>query len=105
MAAADIDVGYVAGQLGLDQPVVSTLATAPTVELVSLLLHAVASKAHEFDDLYAEKLRTDIELENAVRNSESRSQSSKATTERALKDVEEARQRLKDEGKLYYTPF
>jgi nucleoprotein TPR len=100
MAAADVDVGYLAGHLGLDEPVITTLATQPTVELVTTLLQAVAAKAHEFDTLYAEKLQTDIELENVVRSSESRSQAAKATAEKALKDLEEARQKLKDEGEL-----
>lgn len=99
MAAPDLDIGYVAGHLGLDQPVIATLSTAPTVDLVAAVLRAVANKAHEFETLYAEKLETDIALENAVRNSESRSQTSKATTEKALKDVEEARQKLREEGK------
>ncbi|PHH89528.1 hypothetical protein CDD83_5835 [Cordyceps sp. RAO-2017] len=97
MAAADVDVGYLAGHLGLDQPVVAALTTEPTVDLVSTLLRAVAVKAHEFDTLYAEKLQTDIELENAVRSAESRSQTSKATAEKALHDVQEARQTLKEE--------
>lgn len=98
MAAADIDVGYIAGHLGLDQPVLTSLITEPTIDLVALLLQSVAAKAHEFDTLYAAKLQTDIELENAVRSSESRAQNFKATAEKALKDVEEARQSLKDEG-------
>ncbi|CEJ80105.1 Putative Filament-forming protein [[Torrubiella] hemipterigena] len=97
MAAPDLDIGYVAGHLGLDQPVIATLATEPTADLVAAVLRAVANKAHEFETLYAEKLETDIALENAVRNSESRSQTSKATTEKALKDVEEARQKLREE--------
>ncbi|UNI18014.1 Protein mlp1 [Purpureocillium takamizusanense] len=97
MAAADVDVGYVAGHLGLDQPIVTALTTEPTVDLVSTLLRAVAAKAHEFDTLYAEKLQTDIELENAVRSAETRSQTSRATAEKALKDVEEARKSLKEE--------
>ncbi|KAK4078374.1 uncharacterized protein Triagg1_3390 [Trichoderma aggressivum f. europaeum] len=97
MAAVDVDVGYIAGHLGLDQPVVATLTTQPTVDLVTTLLQAVAAKAHDFETLYAEKLQTDIELENAVRNSETKSQTFKATAEKALKDVEEARQRLKEE--------
>ncbi|KND88643.1 Nucleoprotein TPR [Tolypocladium ophioglossoides CBS 100239] len=97
MAAADVDVGYIAGHLGLDQPAVAALTTEPTVDLVSALLQAVAAKAHEFDTLYAEKLQTDIELENAVRSSESRSQTSRATADKALKDVEEARRKLKEE--------
>ncbi|PTB38500.1 hypothetical protein M441DRAFT_112588, partial [Trichoderma asperellum CBS 433.97] len=97
MAAADVDVGYIAGHLGLDQPVVAALTAQPTVELVTTLLQAVAAKAHEFETLYAEKLQTDIELENAVRSSETKSQTFKGTAEKALKDVEEARQRLKEE--------
>ncbi|POR33843.1 Nucleoprotein TPR [Tolypocladium paradoxum] len=98
MAAAEVDVGYIAGHLGLDQPAVLALTTEPTVDLVSALLQAVTAKAHEFDALYAEKLQTDIELENAVRSSESRSQTSRATADKALKDVEEARRKLKEEG-------
>lgn len=99
MAAADVDFGYIAGHLGLDQPALVTLTTEPTVDLVTALLQSVAAKAHEFDTLYADKLQTDIELENAVRSSETRSQTFKATADKALKDVEEARQQLKDEGR------
>ncbi|QPH10575.1 hypothetical protein C2857_001955 [Epichloe festucae Fl1] len=97
MAATQIDTGYIAGHLGLDQSVVTSLVTEPTVDLVATLLQAIAAKAHEFDTLYADKLQTDIELENAVRSSENRSQASKGTAEKALKDVEEARQKLKEE--------
>ena len=103
MAAADVDIDYIAGHLGLDQPVLVSLTTEPTADLVSAVLQAVAAKAHEFDTLYAEKLRTDIELENAVRSSETRSQASKATADKALKDVEEARQQLREEGRLSFT--
>lgn len=98
MAAADIDVGYIAGHLGLDEPVLSSLVSEPTIDLVATLLQAVAAKAHEFDTLFSDKLQIGIELENAVRSSESRSQNFKATADKALKDVEEARQKLKDEG-------
>ncbi|CAI6099815.1 unnamed protein product [Clonostachys chloroleuca] len=97
MAAADVDVGYIAGHLGLDEPVVQSLATEPTLDLVTALLQAVATKAHEFDELYATKLQIDIELENAVRSAESRYQASRESTEKALKDLEEARQKLKEE--------
>jgi nucleoprotein TPR len=102
MAATDVDVGYLAGHLGLEQPVLTTLTTDPTPDLVSNLLQAVIAKAQEFDTLYADKLQTDIELENAVRSSESRSQASKSTVEKALKDLEEARQKVKEEGTLRF---
>ena len=100
MAAADVDVAYLAGHLGLDQPVLVNLTTQPTPDLVAAVLQAVVAKAQEFDALYASKLQSDIELENVVRSSESRTQNSKATVEKALKDLEEARQKLMEEGML-----
>ncbi|RCI16838.1 hypothetical protein L249_3038 [Ophiocordyceps polyrhachis-furcata BCC 54312] len=97
MAAPTFNLGYVAGHLGLDQPLLTALTTKPTAQLVFDLLKAVATKANEFDDLYANKLQADIELENAVRSAEARSQTSKTTTESALQEVQEARQKLQDE--------
>ncbi|RDA90853.1 hypothetical protein CP533_1542, partial [Ophiocordyceps camponoti-saundersi (nom. inval.)] len=97
MAAPTFNFGYVAGHLGLDPPLLITLTTKPTAKLVFDLLQAVANKAQEFDDLHSNKLQADIELENAVRSAEARSQTSKTTTESALKEVQEARQKLKDE--------
>lgn len=92
------DVQYVAGHLGLPEATLSTLLGEPTADLVATLLGAVAAKAREFDALYSEKLKVDIELENAVHGSETRCQSFKATADKALKDVEELRQKLKEEG-------
>lgn len=105
MAAADVDLGYIAGHLGLDQPVLTTLTTEPTVQLVANLLSAVAAKAHEFDQLYADKLQVDIELESAIRSAESRTEGSKATVDKALKEVEDARQKLREQGKYSNTRF
>lgn len=102
MAAAAVDVGYLAGHLGIDEPVLTTLTTEPTVDLIAILLQAVANKAHEFETLYADKLQVDIELENAVRSAESRSQASRSTADQALKEVEEARQKVQQEGKPLY---
>ncbi|KAK2769965.1 filament-forming protein [Colletotrichum kahawae] len=95
--AAAVDVGYVAGHLGLPESTVSTVTTEPTPELVASLLEAVISKAREYDELYAQKLQVDIELESANHSAESKCQSFKATADKALKDVEEVRQKLKEE--------
>ncbi|KAI6778668.1 Nucleoporin-like protein [Emericellopsis cladophorae] len=97
MAATDVDLGYVAGHLGLDQPFLKNFGTQPTVELANAILQAIAAKAHEFDELYAAKLQTDIELESAVRSAESRTEVSQSTVEKALKDVQEAREKLREE--------
>lgn len=99
MAAAAVDVGRVAGHLGLGESTVQSVATEPTAELVASLLQAVISKADEYDELYNAKLMVDVELESAHRNSEERCRSAKATADKALKDVEDVRQKLRDEGR------
>jgi nucleoprotein TPR len=98
MAAAAVDVGFVARHLGLAETVVVGASTEPTAELVAAVLQAVEAKAREYDELYAQKVHVDIELENAVHSSEARCQAFKATADKALKVVEELRQKLKDEG-------
>lgn len=100
MAAADVavDLGYLSTHLGVSENTLSTVATSPTVDLVTAVLRAVIAKAHDSDNLYSEKLQVDIELENAVRSSEAKCQSFKATADKALKDVEDIRRKLQNEG-------
>lgn len=100
MAAAEVavDYAYLSTHLGVPETTLSSVATQPTVDLVAAVLQAVAAKAHEYDALCAEKLQVDIELENAVRSSEARCQTFKATADKALKDVEELRKKLQAEG-------
>jgi nucleoprotein TPR len=101
MAAADVDVGSLSAHLGVPVETLHSITTTPTVDLVKAVLQAVAEKAQEYNTLYSEKLNLGIELETAVRNSEARTQQAKSTTDKALKDVEEVRQKLKDEGELF----
>lgn len=100
MAAAEVavDFAYLSTHLGVPEETLTTVASQPTPDLVKAVLQAVIAKAHEFDALYTEKLQVDIELENAVRSSEARCQTFKATADKALKDVEEVRKKLQNEG-------
>lgn len=104
MAAAEVavDFGYLSTHLGVAENTLETAVAQPTADLVRAVLQAVAAKAHEFDNLYAEKLQVDIELENAVRSAESRCQTFKATADKALKDAEEIRTKLQQEGTLQH---
>lgn len=99
-AAVAVDFAYLSTHLGVPENTLSTFAAAPTVDLVQSVLQAVAAKAYEFDTLYSEKLQVDIELENAFRSSEARCQTFKATADKALKDVEEIRKKLQNEGMI-----
>ncbi|KAL8418756.1 hypothetical protein RB594_002097 [Gaeumannomyces avenae] len=95
--AAAVDLDFLSSHLSLPLDSITTIATDPTAELVSAVLNAVAIKAREFDVLYSEKLQLGIELENAVRSSESRCQTFKGTTDSALKEVEDLRRKLQEE--------
>lgn len=100
MAVAAVDVGYLSTHLGVPETNLSTAVTDPTPELVKAILDAVATKAHEFDALYAAKLNVDIELESVVRSSEARSGSFKTAAETSRKDADDLRRKLQNEGEF-----
>ena len=62
--AAAVEVGYLSTHLGVPQDTLSAVASEPTVDLVRAVLDAVLVKAHEYDELYSQKIQVDIELEN-----------------------------------------
>ena len=99
--AAALDIDYLSAYLNVPQPTLTTTVDAPTAELVRLVLDAVTAKAREHDELAADKLRVDIELENAVRSSETRVEGLRSTIEKSQKTVEELRTKLKEEGNYF----
>lgn len=99
--ATVVDVDYLSAYLNVPQPTLTTTVDAPTTELVRLVLEAVIAKAREHDELAADKLRVDIELENAVRSSETRIDGLRSTIEKSQNTVEELRVKLKEEGNYF----
>lgn len=98
MATAAIDTAYIAAAYSFPEPTLQTLLDAPTVELVQQLLVKIEAKAREFDEVKAEKLRSDVELENAVRTGDARARALKASVDKNLKELEEVRRKLSEEG-------
>jgi nucleoprotein TPR len=98
MAAAILDVDYLSAYLSVPQQTLTSVIDSPTSELVRSVLEAITAKAREHDELAADKIRVDIELENAVRSSETRIDGLRASVEKAQKTVEEVRTKLKEEG-------
>ncbi|KAK4190830.1 nucleo protein TPR [Podospora australis] len=94
MAAAEVDLSYLSTQAGVPELDLSSAVTSPTAELVKSVLEAIVIK---FRDLEQEKVQLEIELEGAIRGSESRCEQFKATADKALKEVEEIRQKLQSE--------
>ncbi|KAI1145467.1 hypothetical protein F4825DRAFT_467309 [Nemania diffusa] len=97
MAAVGLDVGYVATHLGMPETNLSVAISDPTADLVNAILAAVATKAHEFDTLFSQKLQLEVELEASVRSAEAQRDASNETAKKALKDVEDTRQKLNKE--------
>ncbi|KAL7622484.1 Protein mlp1 [Parahypoxylon ruwenzoriense] len=97
MAAAEVDLGYLATHLGMPEVNLTTVATDPTADLVKAILSAVAAKGHEYDALFTQKLQLEVELETSVRSAEAQRDASSETARKALKDVGDLRQKLKDE--------
>lgn len=97
MAAATVDTAYIAASYAVPEPTIQTLLDAPTVELVTQLLQHIEAKAREFDEIRSEKLRSDVELENAVRMGDARAKALKASVDKGLKEVEELRKKLNEE--------
>jgi nucleoprotein TPR len=99
MAAPAVEIPFVAVHYGVLESTLATLTQAPTVELVNQLLEKIAIKAREFDELKSDKLRSEVELENAVRSSESKSKTLKASVEKGLSEISSLRSKLQVSGK------
>lgn len=97
MAAAGVDVGYLATHLGMPETNLSGAISDPTADLVNAILAAVTTKAHEFDILFSQKVQLEVELETSVRGAEAQRDASNETAKKALKDVEDVRQKLNQE--------
>lgn len=98
MATAVVDVPLVSAFCSIPQTTINNLRDAPTRELVDSLLAQVAAKAREFEDVKAEKLRLEVELENAVRGGETKARALKSSVDKALKEAADLRAKLKAEG-------
>jgi nucleoprotein TPR len=97
MAAPEVDFAFVAGHLGLGQETITTVATQPTVELITAVLLAIENRAREVE---TEQINKEVEFEQLQRRAESQSEASKAQADQALREVEEARHKLQEEGRL-----
>ncbi|KOC11174.1 nuclear pore complex protein [Aspergillus flavus AF70] len=94
MASVTIELPYLSSHYSIAESTLTTLTQAPTVELVNQLLEAITKKAREYDDLKSDKLRLEVELENAVRSSESKVKVLKSSVEKGHAEVEESRKKL-----------
>ena len=98
MAAATVELPYLSSHYSIPESTLSTLTQAPTVELVNQLLGAISNKAHKNDELKSDKLRLEVQLENAVRSSDSKIKVLKNSVDEGHAEVEESRKKLHESG-------
>jgi hypothetical protein len=98
--AAAVDTAFLASAYELPEATFTNLINAPSQDLVLTVLQQLIVYANEFSATKAEKLRTDVELEAAVRVGETRVKQLKDTNEKNLKELESIRRQLNESGKL-----
>ncbi|KAJ5779724.1 hypothetical protein N7457_007444 [Penicillium paradoxum] len=96
MAETAIQLPYLSSHYALPESTLTTLTQAPTVELVNQLLESINKKAHESDELKSDKLRLEVELENAVRSNESKVKVLKTSVEKGHAEVADLRKKLQE---------
>lgn len=99
MATAQLDIPQLSSYLALPQTTITTILDAPTAELVRTVLDKVSAKAREHNEIASEKIKLEVELENAVRSGETKSRVLKSSVEKGLKEITDLRQELQAEGK------
>ena len=98
MAAVELDIPNISSFCALPQTSLNSLLDNPTRELVQTLLENVSSRVREHEELKAEKLKLNVELENAVRSAESKNRVMKNSIEKGLRDVVDIRRKLDHAG-------
>ncbi|KAJ5138371.1 uncharacterized protein N7515_003219 [Penicillium bovifimosum] len=96
MADIAIELPFLSSHYALPESTLTTLTQAPTAELVNQLLESIGKKAYEFDELKADKLRLEVELENAVRSNESKVKVLKTSVEKGHAEVADLRKKLQE---------
>lgn len=99
MATAAVDIPFLSSHYSIPEATLTTLAQAPTVDLVTQLLEAIAVKARETEELKSDKLRLEVELENTVRGSEAKVKVLKASVEKSHTEISNLRHKLQESGK------
>ncbi|KAL8734660.1 MAG: hypothetical protein Q9166_001316 [cf. Caloplaca sp. 2 TL-2023] len=98
MATAELDIPRLSAFCAVPQTSLTSLLDAPTTDPIRSLLGGLSTRIHEFDGLKAEKLRLNVELENAVRAGESKSRVLKNSIDKGVREAEKLRQKVQEEG-------
>lgn len=99
MATATFDIPFLSSHYSVAESTLQSLTQAPTADLVNQFLESIAAKARETEELKSDKLRLEVELENAVRGGESKVKVLKSSVEKGLAEISNLRSKLQEAGK------
>ena len=99
MAAAAVEIPFLSSHYSIPETTLTSLTEEPTVDLVKQLLECITAKARESEELKSDKLRLEVELENAVRSSESKVKVLKGSVEKGLTEISNLRTSLQESGR------
>lgn len=98
MAAVELNISRLSSFYSIPSSSINTLLDAPTADLVATLLSTISSKIDEYDTLKSLKLKSDVELENAVRGGEAKNRVLHNAIEKSHRDTEDLREKLEIES-------
>lgn len=93
-----LDLPYLSTYSNISEPNLVTLVQSPSKELVVSFIEQIIIRAQDYERLKAERLRADVELENAVRNGELHARALRANTDKAQEEAHALRKQLNEEG-------
>ncbi|ODH19930.1 hypothetical protein ACO22_06041 [Paracoccidioides brasiliensis] len=96
MATAVVDIPFLSSHYSILETTLTSLSQNPTVELVNQLLDSISTKARETEELRSDKLRLEVEFENAVRSGESKVKVLKNSVEKGLAEITSLRSKLQE---------
>ena len=98
MAAVELDIPRLSAFCAVPRASLDSLLDTPTADLVRTLLASLSPRVHEYDTIKAEKIKLNVELENAVRGGESKCRVLKNSIDKGVKEAAELRRKLYEEG-------
>lgn len=98
MAVVELNIPRLSSFYSIPSSSINTLLDAPTADLVATLLGTISSKIDEYDVLKSSKLKSDVELENAVRGGEAKNRVLRNAIDKSHRDTEDLKEQLEVEG-------
>ena len=97
-----LDTAQLSNFCSLPQASVTALLDAPTANLVRTLLQNIAVRARELEEAKSDRLKSSVELENAIRGGDAKNRLLKSSVDKGLKEAADLKKNLEDEGKAQY---